>query len=704
MRDERTCAVAVVALLAFASSAHAQGPVGTAFTYQGRLEDAGLPANGAYDLQLALFDAATGGALAGPLLTREDVSVSSGLFTVALDFGTTFAGNARWLELRVRPGSSTGAFTTLGPRQPLTPSPYAVFSTGAPWTGVAGKPAGFADDVDNDALGGLACGPNQVARWNGSAWACAGDNAHDHLGQTWSGSPLGLRVESSTADGLVGVTTAVGGNGVQGSASAAGARGLFGVSSATTGGGSGVLGQSDSSSGRGVFGVANATSGPTSGVRGQVSSSQGVAVVGLSLSTDGQAHGVRGTSQSPNGRGVGGEASATGGQTIGVLGESHSTGGRGVVARATSLVGFTIGLDAEINTPAGAAVNGISFSTTGTAEGVHGETSASAGTGVRGHSSGTSSSSSGVYGSAVGNGVGVRATSVAGPAVHGITSSPTGIGVRGEASSDDSAVGVFGLRPGTAGVGVVGNATGSGIGIGVIGSSSGPMGVGVSGRAVATTGSTVGVYGTTSSSQGFGVVGQATASGGVSIFGSHFFVGGTAGLFEGNVSVLGTLSKSAGSFRIDHPLDPENKYLSHSFVESPDMMNVYNGNVVLDADGEAEIALPDWFEALNQDFRYQLTAIGRPGPGLHVAAKVKDNRFRIGGGSPGMEVSWQVTGIRHDAYAEKHRIPVEEDKPPADRGRYLQPEAYGLSRERAVSIARPRPAIPLVTEKAATVP
>src|SRR4029453_13052647 len=112
---------------------------------------------------------------------------------------------------------------------------------------------------------------------------------------------------------------------------------------------------------------------------------------------------------------------------------------------------------------------------------------------------------------------------------------------------------------------------------------------------------------------------------------------GTAGLFEGNVSVLGTLSKSAGSFKIDHPLDPAHKYLSHSFVESPDMMNVYNGNLVLDADGEAEVVLPDWFEALNRDFRYQLTAIGQPGPGLHVAGKVKANRFRIGGGSPGME-------------------------------------------------------------------
>src|SRR6202012_2405608 len=83
-----------------------------------------------------------------------------------------------------------------------------------------------------------------------------------------------------------------------------------------------------------------------------------------------------------------------------------------------------------------------------------------------------------------------------------------------------------------------------------------------------------------------------------------------AGFFDGNVSGLGTLSKSGGSFKIDDPTDPANKYLSHSFVESPDMMNIYNGNVVTDSSGSADITLPDWFMALNKDFRYQLTVIG----------------------------------------------------------------------------------------------
>ncbi|HZU27273.1 MAG TPA: hypothetical protein VFA04_17230, partial [Bryobacteraceae bacterium] len=122
------------------------------------------------------------------------------------------------------------------------------------------------------------------------------------------------------------------------------------------------------------------------------------------------------------------------------------------------------------------------------------------------------------------------------------------------------------------------------------------------------------------------------------------------------------LSKGGGSFRIDHPLDPENKYLYHSFVESPDMMNVYNGNVITDRKGYATVTLPDYFEALNRDYRYQLTVIGVFAQAI-VARKIEKNRFVIRTDKPDVEVSWQVTGIRHDAWANEHRIPVEEAKP-----------------------------------------
>lgn len=151
-----------------------------------------------------------------------------------------------------------------------------------------------------------------------------------------------------------------------------------------------------------------------------------------------------------------------------------------------------------------------------------------------------------------------------------------------------------------------------------------------------------------------------------------------AGYFQGDVNITGTLTKGGGSFQVDHPLDPANRTLSHSFVESPDMMNVYNGNVDLDAAGEAAVLLPEWFEALNRDFRYQLTALGAPAPGLYVADEIAGNRFRIAGGPPHGRVSWQVTGIRQDPWAEANRIPVEQDKPADQVGRYLHPEAYGL--------------------------
>jgi hypothetical protein len=156
-------------------------------------------------------------------------------------------------------------------------------------------------------------------------------------------------------------------------------------------------------------------------------------------------------------------------------------------------------------------------------------------------------------------------------------------------------------------------------------------------------------------------------------------------IIAGDLGVFGTLSKGGGSFKIDHPLDPANRFLLHSFVESPDMMNVYNGNVITDARGYATIDLPDWFEALNRDFRYQLTVIGTFAQAI-VSKKVEHNRFEIRSSQPGVEVSWQVTGIRRDAWAEKHRIPVEVQKAPAERGKYLHPELYGAPAGKRIGV------------------
>jgi hypothetical protein len=159
---------------------------------------------------------------------------------------------------------------------------------------------------------------------------------------------------------------------------------------------------------------------------------------------------------------------------------------------------------------------------------------------------------------------------------------------------------------------------------------------------------------------------------------------GLAGEFGGNVTVHGNLSKSGGSFRIDHPLDPANQYLYHSFVESPDMKNIYDGNVTTDGSGRAIVTLPAWFEALNRDFRYQLTTIGQPAQ-VWVESKIVNNAFSIRSDKPHVEVSWQVTGIRQDAWANAHRIPVEEQKAKADQGRYLHPELFGHEGEQSIA-------------------
>jgi hypothetical protein len=212
------------------------------------------------------------------------------------------------------------------------------------------------------------------------------------------------------------------------------------------------------------------------------------------------------------------------------------------------------------------------------------------------------------------------------------------------------------------------------------------------------------VYGIQGGSNlGDGVHGESNTGKGV--FGRANFKEGFGGFFEGfvkitsngqsdpnllspgNLVVTGTISKGGGSFKIDHPLDPENKYLYHSFVESPDMKNIYDGVVKLDANGEAMIELPEWFEALNRDYRYLLTAIGAPAPSLYVAEKVNNNRFKVAGGVAGLEVSWQVTGIRQDAFANAHRIKVEEDKSKEERGYYLHPTEHGQPAEKSVDRA-----------------
>ncbi len=488
--------VFIIVLLALALSGMASAgaaapegpdaPVGSAFTYQGRLIDGGAPANGAYDLRFRLFDAATGGAQVGATLLTPDVPVSGGYFTTELGFIPGFDGNARWLEVEVRPGASTGSYTLLTPRTPMTAQPYA-----------------------QGVMPGATVNTTQT-----------------------NVPALRLNAPSANSNALV-----------------------------ATGNGDGYA-----------------------------------VVFGEDASANG-GYGVYG--KSAKGSGVHGQATGPGG--IGVEG----SGVTGVEARGTDTgvyaYGPAFGIDAM-------------------------------------------SPGYGVYGAHIGSGDW--------PGVKGRNGSEAAgaVAVWGE---------VGGNFTGASSAGVLGSTNGTGAG-----------GIGVWGKH---NGTGYGVYGSTPPG-GYGVVGSNGGSNS----------SGYAGSFNGRVAVNGTLSKGGGSFKIDHPLDPANKYLSHSFVESPDMMNIYNGMTTLDAGGRATVILPDWFEALNQDFRYQLTAVGAAMPNLHVAGKIAGNRFSIAGGQPGAEVSWQVTGIRHDPFAEAYRIPVEEEKTGDERGRYLYPEVYGRSAQDSV--------------------
>ncbi len=165
---------------------------------------------------------------------------------------------------------------------------------------------------------------------------------------------------------------------------------------------------------------------------------------------------------------------------------------------------------------------------------------------------------------------------------------------------------------------------------------------------------------------------------------------------NGNIQCTGTMSKGGGSFKIDDPIDPANKYLYHSFVESPDMMNIYNGNVTTDANGVANVTMPAYFEALNQDFRYQLTVIGAFAQAM-VSEEIAGNKFQIKTDKPNMKVSWQVTGIRHDAFAQKNRIPNEVEKSVDEKGKYLHPDCFGLPEEMRINPGKPVPADPQTT-------
>jgi hypothetical protein len=266
--------------------------------------------------------------------------------------------------------------------------------------------------------------------------------------------------------------------------------------------------------------------------------------------------------------------------------------------------------------------------------------------------------------------------------VLGRSDARAGRGVYGEATATTGpTVGVLGTSASISGSGVFGSATASsGTNYGVYGRSSSTLGRGVFGEATADSGSTYGVYGLSSSTGGVGVLGQVSTTGiaaravyGIALQPAY------AGYFNGRVHVTGDLSaEGTKPFKIDHPLDPANQFLYHFALESPEVRNVYEGVVTLDANGVADVQLPAYFSAINTDgYRYQLTPLGAAMPSLHVAREIEGNVFAIGGGEPGLRVSWQITAVRNDPYLRDHRPQAETPKSDEEIGRYLYPQGYG---------------------------
>ena len=271
----------------------------------------------------------------------------------------------------------------------------------------------------------------------------------------------------------------------------------------------------------------------------------------------------------------------------------------------------------------------------------------------------------------------------------GSSSSSSSRGGYGEVGQSSNSYGVAGYSSSNIGVGARSD---SGIGMDCYSDSY----IGVRGWS----NSNIGVHGYSDNS--YGVYAFSNGEDRYALYAGSSF--GYAAWLDGEVNIRGLLIKPGGRFKIDHPLDPANKYLSHCFVESPDMKNVYDGTVVLDDKGEAEVELPDWFGALNQDFRYQLTAIGAPRPNLYIVEEISNgvtnysngssnqnnnnnnsSNFKIAGGTSGMKVSWQVTGIRKDPWANANRIQVEEDKPVKEQGYYMYPDLYCQPEEKGVN-------------------
>lgn len=447
-------------------------------------------------------------------------------------------------------------------------------------------------------------------------------------------------------------------------------RALYGRASATSGTTHGVYGQSDSPGGRGVTGVAAAAAGNATGVWGQTGSGTGRGVYGYTTNTSGVNYGVYGQTSSPNGFGVysqgnmhaTGRMSATGMSLAGdsffdpILRVSNTaniysygidvihnvgtgirvatTAGKGVVA-SSQTGGDFLGVGTG-----GYGVIGFANSATGNTVGVLGDSISTSGTGVLARNFSSTGESYALK--AISESTGGFAGHFDGKGADAVfvRNSGGGRGLRASTTSDSALWGV--TTSGFAGAdGRTGNAFG------------------------------YGVYGFNEAAAGTGVAGQAGA-GGYGVF---------------SYGILG--ASGSKSFRIDHPLDPENRYLMHYSTESPTPQNFYSGNVKTNAQGKAWVELPNYFAEINTNFKYQLTVVDDNESDsfvqVKIGRKIAGNRFLIMSSEPNVEVSWRVEADRNDLWVRKYGAPTEVDKQPSEKGLYQHPELYGLGKEHGIN-------------------
>jgi len=372
--------------------------------------------------------------------------------------------------------------------------------------------------------------------------------------------------------------------------------------------------------------------------------SQGT-VFGQSTAPTGFAYGGFFTAASNQGRGFYGFASSPTGLTYGGFFQNASESGRAVYGLATSTTGFNYGGYFQSASVNGRGILGVGASTSGVNYGVYGVSSSPTGFGLY---------SQGNVGIAGNLGIG------------------TGTGVPGHRLEVKESTGVWGLGTVRVANGIPSPASGNNANRALWIQSSGPSGTeGVAAQAQSTDGGYS--YAVSGYANGagvnIGVRGQSNA--GSSNYG---------GYFDG---LLYASSSSAGvkSFMIDHPLDPANKVLSHSSVESDERLDIYRGTVKTDSKGYAWVVVPDWFSALNKDVQYQLTVIDSGDSDEFVLAKVvsrlRDQQFRIRTSKPRTEVNWLLTGVRHDPTSNAYPLQVERWKNDGERGKYFEPRAYG---------------------------